>query len=219
MTASLFRIALALAAPLLLMGCLLSPGTFTARLTINADRSFAFAYQGEVYASDGPETGKLGKEAKPDPAAKAETEAKRRAMAEALAKEAGYRSVSYAGDGKFLIDYAISGTLNHAFVYPFNSDAEVVFPFLVVELRGKDMVRVKAPGFAADGDKAGGMPGMDKAASRLNGSFTLDTDAQIVSQNNEDGASEAGGRRTIRWQATPLVKDAPAATLRVAPLP
>ena len=29
----------------------------------------------------------------------------------------------------------------------------------------------------------------------------------------------SGGRKTITWRATPLVKDAPAATLRVAPLP
>ncbi|MGQ4827708.1 hypothetical protein, partial [Enterococcus faecalis] len=67
--------------------------------------------------------------------AKAETERKRRALAEALSHEAGYRQVTYLGDGKFMVDYAITGTLTHDFVWPFNLDAEVMFPFIALELR------------------------------------------------------------------------------------
>ena len=49
------RIAAASCLPLLLAGCLLAPGRFTSSLDIRADRSFTFAYQGEVHAvaSDG----------------------------------------------------------------------------------------------------------------------------------------------------------------------
>jgi hypothetical protein len=246
MTMLPLRIALAIAAPLLLLGCLLTPGKFTSTLSINADRSFAFTYKGEVYAKDTDGmSNALGKAAENDDddaddaqqaafiltaaekdkgddartaaEKKAAADTKNRALAAALAKESGYRSVQYVGDGRFLIDYAISGTLDHAFIYPFNTDAEVVFPFIALELRGRDVIRVKAPAFANDSSSAG-MAGMDSGASKLDGTFTLDTDAEIVSQNNEDGARTVAGRKTIVWHATPLTKDAPTASLRVAPL-
>jgi len=152
-------------------------------------------------------------------AKKAETDAKNRAIAEMLAKEAGYRKVAYLGDGKFSIDYAISGTLDHAFLWPYNLDAELVFPFIAVELRANNTIRVKAPAFANDSSKSSGIGASDmaKASSQLDGSFTLDTNAEIVSQNNEDGATPAaGGRRTVTWKATPLTRDAPTAVLRMA---
>ena len=153
-------------------------------------------------------------------AKKAAAEAKNRTIAETLSKEAGYRKVTYLGDGKFSIDYAISGTLDHAFLWPYNVDAEVMFPFIAVELRANGTVRIKAPAFANDSGKATssmGMPGMDKTSSQLDGVFTLDTNAEIVSQNNEEGAvATAGGRKTVTWKATPLTKDAPSAVLRLA---
>ena len=40
-------------------------------------------------------------------------------------------------------------------------------------------------------------------------------DAEIVSQNNEEGAKAVGTRRQIVWRATPLTKDAPTAVLRL----
>ncbi len=159
-------------------------------------------------------------DAKSAAAKKAAADAKNRTIAETLSKEAGYRKVAYLGDGKFSIDYAISGTLDHAFVWPYNVDAELVFPFIAIELRANNTVRMKAPAFANDSSKSSsamGMPGMDKASSQLDGVFTLDTNAEIVSQNNEEGAVPgAGGRRTITWKATPLTKDAPSAVLRLA---
>lgn len=243
MTALIGRLAFAIAAPLLLLGCLLTPGKFASTLSINADRSFTFTYKGEVIASeasdgmkglgDSPTTSDDGADAPgeseasftnilfqdqaPDDAAKkAATEAKRRAIATALSKEAGYRSVSYLGDGKFMIDYAISGVLTYNFIYPFNVDAEIVLPFIAIELRGNDTVRVRAPAFANDSG-SNSMPGMNEMASKLDGVFTLDTNAEIVSQNSEDGATTTGARKTISWRATPLTKDAPTAVLKMAP--
>jgi hypothetical protein len=159
-------------------------------------------------------------DAKKAAAKKAAADAKNRTIAETLSKEAGYRKVTYLGDGKFSIDYAISGTLDHAFLWPYNVDAEVMFPFISVELRANGTVRMKAPAFANDNNKATssmGMPGVDKTSSQLDGVFTLDTNAEIVSQNNEDGTvPAAGGRKTVTWKATPLTKDAPSAVLRLA---
>ncbi len=105
-------------------------------------------------------------------------------------------------------------------MWPYNVDAELMFPFIAVELRANNTVRMKAPAFANDSSKSSsamGMQGLDKASSQLDGAFTLDTNAEIVSQNSEEGAVTApGGRKTITWKATPLTKDAPSAVLRMA---
>lgn len=234
------RIALALAAPIFLASCVITPGKFVSTLRIDADRSFAFSYVGEVYAVDMSSamteglTKGLGDDTEetPDPdaegatfepaaqeedeaaAKKAETEAKNRAIAEALTKEAGYRKVEYVGEGKFLIDYAVEGRLTHNFIYPFNSDAEVLFPFIAVELRNGNAVRMTAPAFASRSES--GSPGGSDPAAKLDGTFTLSTNAEIVSQNNEDGAKTEGTRKTIVWRATPVTKIAPMAVLRFA---
>ncbi len=232
----------AMLAPIFLFGCVLSPGKFVSTLTINADRTFAFTYKGEVYASNPSEAlkGVSDKpvadpelDAKPatyqtiadnpkavaDPEPSEDDEAKNREIAAALSKEHGYRSAVYQGKGKFLIDYAITGTLTHNFQYPFNSDAGVILPFVAVELRRGGTVRVKAPGYTntETGSNPMGGGSMSKAAKLLDGTFTLDTDAEIVSQNNEDGAKTVGKRRIITWRATPLTKDAPTAVLRLKP--
>lgn len=248
------RVAFALCAPLLLFGCILTPGKFVSTLSVNADRSFTFTYKGEVIAIDmgdemakgmssgtsdlegeessefSPEeslflrVGWQGDDDKADAAVKkAETERKRLAIAEALSKEAGYKSVQYVGEGKYLIDYAISGKLDHSFIYPYNLDAEIIFPFIALELRKNGAVRVKAPAFGDEktgSDKAmGGMgsPGDDKTSKLREGSFTLDTDAEIVSQNNEDGVQTVNGRKTIVWKVTPLSQAAPTAVLKMRP--
>lgn len=246
-------IALAVLAPVLLVGCAFSPGKFVSTLTILADRSFTFSYQGEVIAVDiagemakgmGDAFKGLGdadekkktttsllrdaawqedegapateeESAEDDAEEAAKKEAKFKAIAEALTKEAGYRSVTYKGDGVFVVDYQISGKLTHNFLWPYNIDAEVIFPFLVIELRGTDTVRVKAPAFG-DSDSPG-KGKSDDAKTRLDGTFTLITDGEIVSQNNEDGAKAEGNRRSITWKATPLSKDAPMAVVKVAP--
>ena len=237
----LARLSTILLAPLLLFGCLLTLGKFVSSLTVNADRSFAFTYKGEVIAIDtGKEMGKaVGTPTVPSsnddipsidrsnddgPLSLADkrsgnntdTEARHRAIAAALSKEYGYRSVIYQGKGKFLIDYSVSGILTHNFVFPFNVDAEALFPFVMVELRQGGIVRVKAPGFANDTNKAKNPLGAGEPPSLLDGIFTLDTNAAIVSQNNEDGAKQAGGRSVMMWKATPLTKDAPTAVLRLA---
>ncbi len=124
------------------------------------------------------------------------------------------------GNRIFDIDYAISGRLTHAFLFPFNIDAQIVLPFVAVELRGDDRVRVKAPGFANGFDKSqgpslgAGGPG-EAAAKALNGSFTLTSDAEIISQNQEDGAQTLANGKRIVWRVTPLTSEAPAATLRL----
>lgn len=239
--------AIALLLPLALTSCLLQPGKFVSTLRIDADRHFVFSYTGEVYATDFDKIGEEFDHMEAKPAAKskpadkssdsadamdkappvekatdatrqAQTDTKNRAIAQALSMEKGYRKVVYQGNGKFLIDYALSGTLDRGFVWPYNFDAEVLLPFIVIEARANDTVRVKAPGYANGSDATKSMGGLGGGAvprSQLDGTFTLDTDAEIVSQNNEDGtAAGAAGRKAIVWKATPTTKDAPSAVLR-----
>jgi hypothetical protein len=249
------RAALALMGALLLSACLVTPGTFTSSLDIRADRSFTFAYKGEVIASD---MGKgMAQEPAPvDPApqgedsawmntailwqedeapaaeafdAKDESEdARMQHVAAALMKEKGFRSARYLGNRKFAIDYALSGTLTHAYLFPFNIDAQIVLPFVAIEMRGDDRIRVKAPGYApSDKGQGGGLGGIggggmmgsgaDDAAKALNGTFTLTTDAEIISQNQEDGPVPVARGRQIVWKATPMISEAPMAVLRVKP--
>jgi hypothetical protein len=87
----------------------------------------------------------------------------------------------------------------------------------VVEMRGRDQVRVKAPAFGDNDSPAKGKG--DDSKAKLDGTFTLITDGELVSQNNEDGATSANGRKSVTWKATPLSKDAPMAVVKVAPLP
>ena len=248
---ALLRSAGMLVSLLLLSACLVTPGRFESSLDIRADRSFSFAYKGEILASDmgkdglkpGDMSGDSGSEdgaAETGPvetgpvllqiadvtqdfsdSAGKSSDAQMQAMATALSKEKGFRAARYLGDRKFEVDYAISGRLTHAFLFPFNIDAQIVLPFVAVEMRGADRVRVKAPGFSNSFDKSqspigAGGPG-DDAAKALNGTFTLTTNATIVSQNQEDGAQSTPQGQRIVWTVTPLTSEAPMATLRVSP--
>lgn len=242
----------ALIVPLVLAGCLFFPGKFESTLTIHADRSFTYAYKGEVLAIDvqslmgkamaeGMAAGSKGKNTKDGPAGlpnleltpeeKAKQDATFRTLATELAKESGYRTVEYRGDGVFYVDYAISGVLDHSLLFPYNLDNKLIMPWLAVELRGKDLIRVKAPGFARPDTSGMGMgssmssmgalpiPGAENATGRMDGTFTLNTDAQLVSQNNEEGAETIGEMKSVTWHVTSTTADAPMASLRVAPLP
>jgi hypothetical protein len=220
------RLALAIAAPLMLVSCVLSPGRFVSTLHIAKDRSFTFTYAGEVILVDPQAAMREGAaamseggasaaaEAKPaQEAAKAESArsvAEGRAIAESLAKEVGYQAVEYLGNHKFRVDYAMTGRLDRSFVYPVNLDAKSIVPWVAVEVRKDGTARVKAIAF---GDMNDGMDAMGKPSGtekERNGTFTLTTDADLVMHNNEDGAE---GKRVV-WTVTPTSKTVPTAVVR-----
>jgi hypothetical protein len=215
------RLALALAAPLLLVSCFLSPGKFVSTLDIRKDRSFTFTYVGEVISADPKMTdGQGGKsDVKITPLPAADTAAQRRAVAEALSKEEGYRSVQYLGGDRFRVDYSISGRLDRAFLYPINLDAMAFIPWIAAEVRKDGTVRIKAPAFGDASQNMGagaiGAGGTGQTSEGREGSFTLTTDATLVMQNNEEGLAPApaGGTRIV-WHITPTTKSVPTAVVR-----
>jgi len=210
---SLARLALALAAPFLLASCLLSPGKFTSTLDIRKDRSFTFTYVGEVLIADPKMTDGNGNQAKaPAGPPNAKTVAERRAAADALSKEQGYRSVVYDGGDRFRVDYAISGKLDRGFAYPINLDAMAFIPWIAAELRKDGSVRIKAPAFGDPGEAFGSGNPAGNAEGR-EGTFTLTTDAALVMQNNEQGLAPGPCTKVV-WHVTPTSKSVPTAVVR-----
>lgn len=242
-----FRAMGALASCLLLCACLVTPGKFESTLDIRANRQFSFTYKGEIIASDvkglgsspaAPAEEPIGdgaekkdsayrpvvlqdvaaKEERFDRASGGSDETQMQAIAAALTREKGFRAARYMGNHRFEIDYAITGQLTHNFLFPFNSDAEIVLPFVAVELRSDGRVRMKAPGYSAGFDKSRdpiAQGAGDEAAKALDGMFILTTDAEIVSQNQEEGTRPDPRGKRILWRITPATKEAPMATLRL----
>lgn len=208
---SVARLVLALAAPFLLASCLLSPGKFTSTLDIRKDRSFTFTYVGEVISAAPKVSGGDQGSFKTDPPI-GETEAQRQAIAAALSKEEGYRSVRYLGGGHYAVDYAISGRLDHNFAYPLNLDAVAFIPWVAIELRKDGTARVMGLAFG-DASKAVGPPGAsdDSPVEGREGTFTLTTDAAIISQN---GSAAPGAPTKLVWHVTPTSKTVPTLVVR-----
>ena len=156
--------------------------------------------------------------ATPQPETQAQI-AKRRAMAELLAKEVGYRSVEYLGNDKFRVDYAITGHLDRSFVYPFNIDAKSFFPWIAIEVRRDNTARIMALAFGDSDQAMGSMPGANEPAGKQpttrEGTFTLTTDASLVMQNNEEGVAAGPGTKIV-WKITPATTAVPTAVVRFA---
>jgi hypothetical protein len=142
-----------------------------------------------------------------------ETIAKRRVIADALAREVGYRAVEYLGNDRFRVDYSMSGRLDRGFAYPINLDALAIAPWIVVEVRQDGTARMKAPAFGDPDESMGGPTGKDKDAGGREGTFTFTTDAQLVMQNNEDGLAAGTGTRIV-WKITPATKAVPTAVVK-----
>lgn len=145
-----------------------------------------------------------------------------------LRQQKGWRSVVHKGDGVFEVDYAISGTLDRDFVFPLIPDVALSPPFVVARVRNDNNVMIEAPGFGNKGEKtsssaisamaAGG--GSSKPDFAIDGSFTVTTNAEILTNNTDAGpqadASRAGWR-TMNWPVTLQSKKVPETLVRIQP--
>lgn len=231
------RLALLLAAPLLLVSCVLSPGKFVSALHIGKDRSFTFSYVGEVIlldpadsmasgmaegmaeaAASGDEQGEDSEDGPPAKPAKpvepsAAQIAERKAVAEALSKEVGYRSVEFLGGNRFRVDYQMTGRLDRNFIYPLNVDAKAVIPWIAVEVRKDGTARVKALAFGDPDEGMGSVAKPSEPETERDGTFTLTTDAALVMQNNEEGMAPGPATKVV-WRVTAASKTVPTAVVR-----
>ncbi|HYI39530.1 MAG TPA: hypothetical protein VE053_04340 [Allosphingosinicella sp.] len=141
--------------------------------------------------------------------------AEAKAVAEALSKEVGYRSVVYLGRNKFRVDYSMTGKLDRSFVYPINMDAKSIIPWIAVEVRKDRTARIMAIAFGDQQTDMANAAKPDSGPKEREGTFTFTTDAELVMQNNEEGMAPGPGKKVV-WKVTPASKTVPTAVVRFA---
>jgi len=281
------KIGAALAALLLLAGCLLMPGKFTSDITLRKDGTFSFAYKGDIHVLAlsklaAEERARKNANATFEPstcyddetgderectsdelveqkqtweadiaASKDASDEKKKSdeqmmktmlggidpadpqaaqeFADVLRRQRGWKSVIDKGDGRFEVEYAITGRLDHDFSFPTVEKLPMVTPFVTMIRRADGGVRIDAPALtpaatanpimgmaaaAADeqSEKAGGdgMPILD-------GVLTLTTDGEILANNTDEGPAAVPAGKTLRWKVNVRTKEAPTALVRINP--
>ena len=247
----------AIAAPLLLTGCLWGPGKFASELTLKKDGSFTLDYRGQIVLQLPPDASseawadskaKCSDGDKDRPCTKAEIaeqknafekkrkdseemakmfglpgldDASNRAFAAKLMKYAGYRSVTYRGNGVFDVDYHFVGSAKQDFLFPALPDNNLIIPFIALRRRADGSVLVTAPAFTGGsgpmGPAAAGAGDMAKGGpmSRAEGRFTIITDGEILTNNSEDGATAHPTGRQLHWDVNSTSNKIPETLIRL----
>lgn len=153
-------------------------------------------------------------------------------LAARLRRQVGWKRVENKGDGLFEVSFALTGTIDHDFHFPTMEGVPVANIFVAITRRADGTVRIDAPGFAPQG--AGAMPlqgmmgmmgvvpipGVDGEPAksmlpRIEGTFTIVTDGEILANNTDEGPRPAPGGRALGWTINPRTKAAPTALIRV----
>ena len=146
-----------------------------------------------------------------------------------LTKQKGWNSVVHKGDGVFEVDYAISGTLDRDFIFPNIPDVATANPMVVVRVRKDNNVEVEAPGFGSDaqtsksanlmaaiGQKAADEGEGNPLTAQTDGTFTVTTNAEILTNNTEDGPIMTGAKdKSLMWKVNPQSNKRPEALLKI----
>ena len=159
-----------------------------------------------------------------DPAAADELAAK-------LRRQAGWKRVDHKGDGLFDVSFALTGRIDHDFQFPTMEGFPMVNVFVAVTRRADGTVRIDAPGFAPQSSGnpfqgmmagMGGMPMPDgkggekmPAMPRIDGTFTITTDGEILANNTDEGPKPAANGRALGWTINARTKSAPTALVRI----
>ena len=149
-------------------------------------------------------------------------DASNRAFAAKLMKYAGWRSVTYRGNGVFDVDYHFAGSAAQDFVFPALPDNDLIIPFIALRRRADGSVLVTAPAFtggsgplaaragaAATGEMKGG------PVSRAQGRFTVVTDGEILTNNSEDGPSPHALGHQVHWDVDSSSQKIPETLIRL----
>lgn len=150
-------------------------------------------------------------------------------FAASLRRQAGWKKVTYLGKGLFEVEYAISGTLSHDFLFPTMEGFPMANPFVQLSLRNDGSVRVDAPGYssgAAGGPLKGlaSMAAMDQSKGKkdevpqlpqIDGRFTITTDGEILANNTEEGPQADPRGRKLSWTVNARTETEPTALVRL----
>lgn len=163
-----------------------------------------------------------------DPEASAE-------LTELLLRQRGWNRVEDKGDGVFDVSFSVTGSLTHDFMFPVIEGFPTTNPFVQLIMRDGNVVRVNAPGFAAQnsggpmGAMMGGMPGMANLANlgepdaeggekvpnipTIDGTFTIVTSGNIRANNTDEGANPTPNGEMLTWDISPRTQAAPTALI------
>ncbi len=147
-------------------------------------------------------------------------------LAASLLKYDGWRAASYKGKGVFDVDYEIHSKVGHDFIFPLFPHVDIIIPFVQIRKRDEGNVMISAPALIGGGIKA--LAARAKALgqstgeeSKLNitqatrGTFTVTTDAEVITNNTDDGPVPEGKGRKLVWAIDPTVEKIPEALLKL----
>lgn len=152
-------------------------------------------------------------------------------FAETLEKQAGWNSVTFAGDGTFNIDYSIASRISHDFTFPIIEKVASTGGFVTVSLHDNNRARVDGSGFvpasgagAFQGLMAAGMAtpsdeDVDPSSSlpQTSGQFRIITNARILANNTDEGPVDGADGQVLTWDIKPGASAAPTALLELTP--
>jgi hypothetical protein len=150
-------------------------------------------------------------------------DASNRAFAAKLMKYAGWRSVTYRGNGVFDVDYHFVGSAKQDFVFPAFPDNDLLLPFIAIRRRADGSVLVTAPALTGGAGPlmermaAAGAPGDTKTSmvSHAQGRFTVITDGEILTNNSEDGPAAHPIGQQLHWDVDSTSKKIPETLIRL----
>ncbi len=144
-----------------------------------------------------------------------------------LRRQAGWRKVEYKGDGLFDVDFAISGRLDHDFIFPTIERFPMANAFVQIAMRDDGTVRIDAPGFgpAATGFPMGGMmqamagenggEGKTPGPPGMDGAFTITTDGAVLANNTDEGPQPDPSGKRLGWTVNARTQASPTALIRI----
>ena len=151
----------------------------------------------------------------------ADDESNRR-FAASLLKYKGWRSATYRGKGVFDVVYHFEGQATQDFAFPMIPESDLLVPFVAIRRRNDGSVLVTAPAFTGGSGPLGaralaaGMPDSSEGPkSRAEGRFTVTTDAEILTNNSEDGPTISPTGKQVHWDVGPGSKKIPEMLVRL----
>jgi hypothetical protein len=151
----------------------------------------------------------------------ADDESNRRFAANLL-KYKGWRSATYRGKGVFDVVYHFEGRADQDFAFPMIPDSDLLVPFIAIRRRNDGAALVTAPAFTGGSGPFGaralaaGMPDSSEGPkSRAEGRFTVTTDAEILTNNSEDGPVAGQSGKQVHWDVGPGSKKIPEMLVRL----
>jgi len=126
-------------------------------------------------------------------------------FAQQLSKYDGWNRVEYVGNNMFEVEYAISGRFDQTFAFPSIPNATMQFPFVqIIRRKGKEL-EILTPAMAGPGGLLGAMAMKDKGGMKLpeispiDGTFVIETDGEVLTNNSADGYASDGANKTMTW--------------------